>query len=865
MPSMTGTSTGSPAPTATHVERSIDPTLFAGKVFHIAPGLFKEYEDKLKADIKLAGGSHTDSMWESNYVLHNPPSSHKKWHQDITNRKSRAGEPGSALLIPTIRPYHWFYTCIHARPARIFDTTEPEYCSRPILVQYEKHFDHNGRQLEITRPVKIYCTVNMHISPGESSCAEALENVVARLEANGGWRSPKRGTADVLILNKDFESGKKFAREAKPEQTVEHRHWLDNLIDKKASYVRGQPTAGIKKKTNVQVVAEQPEASGSGNGAADKVPKASGSAAGDKLWIQKPSVPFKGSGGRTEFTMEDEDKILRWLMYHHPEKTNWKSRSIYQELCDRSNKKHLEWADRHTPQSWHERVRKRFAAFSARSAQYAGKNVGLDRQLRTRAERAASAGTGGTGGERVEEGREEYVRSWMQDKDKEMGESDGGVDRSTAKGKDKGKDKAEGKGKSVMNEDQDQDDTDSFAVSEDATVNGKRKRTDTVIMEQPEGVGAGPTQKRTKQTSAAVDDDRGVPAPRPIVAPEVPYQTDVVTIEKTQVVNSDIAMDPELRPAEGLIGAVAQGGPSVPAEAEESFVTATGDEDHRADIVDQAVTYTTTVLNNNGHDNDQGKGKARAVSEAQDQEMAIETARIVIDAVATAFEENFEADGAMSASTQHSVAELDGMESFDLDDENVAVNWKEQFRKMPLVTKVGPEERVAGKTKDKRLSTLSERQVNEMVLDEEEESSIRSQAQVDPAVARAPTLEPATVSSEQTEQQVAPAPPTVEPSTVPPAVATPRLASTMTGNNPDPRRRATSTVSKSRRPVQTPERAAHIITQTTAKFGCDVRTVINAMQHVLKRDPQKSIPLKELWRVMAEDQKDGFKVFGAKS
>lgn len=373
---------------------------------------------------------------------------------------------------------------------------------------------------------------------------------------------------------------------------------------------------------------------------------------------------------------------------------------------------------------------------------------------------------------------------------------------------------------------------------------------------------------RTKQTSAAVDDDRGVPAPRPIAVPEaereLPKQTDVVAIQETQIAPNEIGMDFELRPADGPIGAVAQVEPSAPAEAEESFVTATGDEDHRTDIVDQAVTYTTTVLNNNGHDNDQGKEKARAVSEAQDQEMAIETARIVIDAVTTAFEENFEADGAMSASTQHSVAELDGMESFDLDDENVAVNWKEQFRKMPLVTKVGPEERVAGKTKDKRLSTLSERQVNEMVLDEEEESSTRSQAQVDPAVARAPTLEAATVSSEQTEQQVAPAPPTVEPSTVPPAVATPRPASTTTGNNPDPRRRATSTVSKSRRPVQTPERAAHIITQTTAKFGCDVRTVINAMQYVLKRDPEKSIPLKELWKVMAEDQKDGFKVFGSK-
>jgi hypothetical protein len=44
------------------------------------------------------------------------------------------------------------------------------------------------------------------------------------------------------------------------------------------------------------------------------------------------SVHAHRPGGRTEFTMEDEDKILRWLMYHHPEKTNWKSRSIYQEL-----------------------------------------------------------------------------------------------------------------------------------------------------------------------------------------------------------------------------------------------------------------------------------------------------------------------------------------------------------------------------------------------------------------------------------------------------------------------------------------------------------------------------------------------------
>ena len=38
------------------------------------------------------------------------------------------------------------------------------------------------------------------------------------------------------------------------------------------------------------------------------------------------------AGGRTEFTEKDEDNILRWLVYHHPQKTNWKSIAIYKEL-----------------------------------------------------------------------------------------------------------------------------------------------------------------------------------------------------------------------------------------------------------------------------------------------------------------------------------------------------------------------------------------------------------------------------------------------------------------------------------------------------------------------------------------------------
>jgi hypothetical protein len=44
-------------------------------------------------------------------------------------------------------------------------------------------------------------------------------------------------------------------------------------------------------------------------------------------------LDYRLAGGRTDFTESDDDKILRWLMYHHPHKTNWKSVAIYRELA----------------------------------------------------------------------------------------------------------------------------------------------------------------------------------------------------------------------------------------------------------------------------------------------------------------------------------------------------------------------------------------------------------------------------------------------------------------------------------------------------------------------------------------------------
>ena len=132
--------------------------------------------------------------------------------------------------------------------------------------------------------------------------------------------------------------------------------------------------------------------------------------------------------------------------------------------CDKTNAKYLYFADRHTAASWHERVRKRYPAFSSRSAQYTGTNVALDRHLRTRAERAKSV---------QDSGVDKDVRTWIQGvgpygKDDAASVS---VSASVANGVDKGKGKATAA-------DVDREDADSFAATEDGDVNGKRKRSD---------------------------------------------------------------------------------------------------------------------------------------------------------------------------------------------------------------------------------------------------------------------------------------------------------------------------------------------------------------------------------------------------
>lgn len=234
----------------------------------------------------------TELIWESDFIIHNPPSAHETWYQDYTKRRQTC--ESNSVSIPTIRPYHWVYTCIHSRPCRIIKSGDPEYTQLPRLVQHEGYVDYNGMVREITRPLRVYCTINMPpLGPEEESCSTALKTVLAKLESHGGFRSLKRGAADMLILDTSLDSGKKFKSEAKVSQTVVERPWIEELTAKTTQYVRGRPpkgSAGGQRKVKATGTEMATTAIASGS----KTTKGVGSGEGDDLWLKKPSLPFKG-------------------------------------------------------------------------------------------------------------------------------------------------------------------------------------------------------------------------------------------------------------------------------------------------------------------------------------------------------------------------------------------------------------------------------------------------------------------------------------------------------------------------------------------------------------------------------------------
>jgi hypothetical protein len=128
--------------------------------------------------------------------------------------------------------------------------------------------------------------------------------------------------------------------------------------------------------------------------------------------------------------------------------------------CSTKDEKYHRFADRHSSQSWHERVRKRYSAFSHRGDKL--QSAGLDRLLRTRKERAEL---------QLEEANDEdsaTVREWVEG----TARADGTEREAERPRQDKGK------GREVAVEDQVDGSVERHVQQEaGAVTNGKRKRT----------------------------------------------------------------------------------------------------------------------------------------------------------------------------------------------------------------------------------------------------------------------------------------------------------------------------------------------------------------------------------------------------
>ncbi|KAJ9109178.1 hypothetical protein QFC21_000507 [Naganishia friedmannii] len=326
-------------PTGKAVPLDNNSSLFKGKTFYVRCDFPDLYLAQFIRDIEALGGS-TDipNAWEADYIINNPPERDVQWQNEFKRRvkTERISNP------PIQQPYHWIYACHHAGDI----VPEDELPSQPVFTKW----DHIRRR---PVPLLVYITVNLP-RHGDEDVNGALCGVEAMLESNGGFRSATRSHADVLLLNLNTAAGQKFQAEAKPDQVIWSREQLEEFAAGSVSLDLGRdqhPHEVVVARTNTRSVSAAP--------------------------------PRRTT--RKEFTAEDDDLIIRHIAVLDPEKKRMASKSFYNELLNSRDPNVLPWVNRHTAESWRERVRKRQAPFRLRVDAYRHEHI--DSTLCTKEER----------------------------------------------------------------------------------------------------------------------------------------------------------------------------------------------------------------------------------------------------------------------------------------------------------------------------------------------------------------------------------------------------------------------------------------------------------------------------------------------
>ncbi|KAJ9107810.1 hypothetical protein QFC19_002716 [Naganishia cerealis] len=334
-------------------------SLFEGKTFYVRCDFPDLYLAQFICDIEALGGStNVADAWTADYIINNPPETDNQWQKDLRRRVQTEKECKS----PIQRPYYWIYACHHAGEI----LSEEEMPKHPVFTKW----DHSRRR---PVPLLVYITVNLP-RHGDESADDALCAAESLLESHGGLRSATRGHADVLLLNLTTASGKKFQAEAKPDQVIWSRTQFQDLAASSNSLDLGrdeEPHEIVVARTNARSVS---------------------AAAAGRRTIRK------------EFTAEDDDLVIRYIAAYDPEKKRMTSKSFYTELMNSRNPNLIPWVNRHTAESWRERVRKRISPFRLRIDAYIHERI--DRSLCTREEREDGTFPAGLRREPEKEGSE---------------------------------------------------------------------------------------------------------------------------------------------------------------------------------------------------------------------------------------------------------------------------------------------------------------------------------------------------------------------------------------------------------------------------------------------------------------------------
>lgn len=172
--------------------------------------------------LQAMGATLAPEPLAATYIITNPPYASAAWFRTYTAHVATL-EPDEPR--PALRGYHWLLASLGA--GRLLRAAEVPRSPVPALQVRER--ESGDGEARARRPARVYVSINVERRETESA-SDAHAAVVRALEAHGAVESPRRDTADVLVLNLETNAGRTYAAEKREGQRVVEREWVDEVV-----------------------------------------------------------------------------------------------------------------------------------------------------------------------------------------------------------------------------------------------------------------------------------------------------------------------------------------------------------------------------------------------------------------------------------------------------------------------------------------------------------------------------------------------------------------------------------------------------------------------------------------------------------